>query len=253
MDPEGKYVAVGSKIYVVGGEFSYFDMTWSALSIDCRFHTVHPISDKRIEYDSVAEIIDGKIYVINSEGVMVFDTETQKWDPAMKKPDVELGKTYIDGSVVMGDKMYMRNYDNSFVYEPKENKWESDEMLNSKEWRNACVVDDVLYCYDTCVKEIRAYDPKQRCWRVVKGVEQWLPRMIGSRWSKLASYGGKLALFSHKSNARKGTIDVWFAEISLERRQGGEIWACLGMDFLVHEPTKASLCCDYLYSARLLL
>ncbi|CAH2071104.1 unnamed protein product [Thlaspi arvense] len=191
-------------------------------------HTVQPISGtpKRIEYDSVAEIIDGKIYVINSEGVMVFDTETQKWDPAMKKPDVELGHIWINNSVVIKDRIYMRGDVNSFVYEPKENKWELDEMLNSRNWWGACVVDDVLYYYDTILNELRAYDPKQRCWREVRGVEELLSKTADSWGSETVSFSGKLALFFHKDHAPKPKVtnDVWFAEIALERGQGGEIW-----------------------------
>ncbi|CAH2071115.1 unnamed protein product [Thlaspi arvense] len=266
MDPYGLYVAVGSKIYVVGGEFyDGTERTWKASSIDCRSHTVQHIGiHKRRKFPTVGDIIDGKIYVIHSEGVMVLDTETQKWDPSMKKPDVELGKTYIDGSVVMGDKIYMRNYDNSFVYESKENKWESDQMLNSEEWRGACVVDDVIYYYNSYMKGLRAYDPKQRCWREVKGLEEFSNKMAGSWRSKAGSYaydpkqrywrvvkgleellskttgssgsrtvryGGKLALFFHKTPLR----EIWCAEIALERRQEGEIWGkvqwCNGVMF----------------------
>ncbi|CAH2071117.1 unnamed protein product [Thlaspi arvense] len=155
---------------------------------------------------------------------MVLDTETQKWDPAMKKLNVEQHNVFTD-SVVMDDKIYMRNRFKSFVYEPKESKWNLDQMLNSEGWEDACVIEDVLYYYDINVNKLKAFDPKQRCWRVVRGEEEWLRGMIGSRlWSRTVSYGGKLALFFHKPNAPKGTIDVWCAEIALERRHGGEIW-----------------------------
>ncbi|CAH2071123.1 unnamed protein product [Thlaspi arvense] len=122
MDPYGLYVAVGSKLYEVNG--SVYD--YGTLCIDCRSHTVQPIfgTPKRMEDNKVAEIIDDKIYVINSEGDM--------WDHAMKKPDVELRNLWINNYVVMEDKIYMRTRYNSFVYEAKENRWESDEMLNSK-------------------------------------------------------------------------------------------------------------------------
>ena len=39
---------------------------------------------------------------------------------------------------------------NNFVYVPKENKWETNEVLNSKEWdQGVCVLDDVMYYYDS--------------------------------------------------------------------------------------------------------
>ncbi|CAH2071121.1 unnamed protein product [Thlaspi arvense] len=211
------YVAVGSKIYVVGGEF------YDTLSIDCGSHTVQPIVGiPRLKYVHTVQHISGKIYAINMEGVFVLDTETQRWDHVMKKPDVELCDMFTD-SVVMENKIYMRDYGNNFVYEPKESKWELDEMLNSEEWWDACVVDDVLYYYDINVKELRAYDPKQRCWRAVKGLEELLSKMADSWGSRTVSYGGKLALFFHKYHLRT-KVAIWCAEISLERRQGGEIW-----------------------------
>ena len=40
-------------------------------------------------------------------------------------------------------------------------------------WVDACVVDDVLYYHDRgvgVVSTLRAYDPNQKSWRVVKGV-----------------------------------------------------------------------------------
>ncbi|ESQ51523.1 hypothetical protein EUTSA_v10017894mg [Eutrema salsugineum] len=101
----------------------------------------------------------------------------------------------------------MRDYDYSFVYDPKKSKWETDKMLNSKEWKYACVVDDVLYYHDRYENEIRAYDPKQKCWSVVKGLED---------------YGGKISLFLNK--VKEKTYEIWCAEITLERHQGGEIW-----------------------------
>ena len=65
--------------------------------------------------------------------------------------------------VVMAGKMYMRDLQKSFVYNPKESTWETDEVLNSMEWENACVVDDVLYFYDNFGKELREYDPEHKC------------------------------------------------------------------------------------------
>ncbi|WZY82811.1 hypothetical protein YC2023_029195 [Brassica napus] len=54
------YVAVGSKIY----EVTY-------LCLDCRYHTMQLLSDipRLLRYDKVADIMDGKIYVINLHGV----------------------------------------------------------------------------------------------------------------------------------------------------------------------------------------
>ncbi|CAH2071112.1 unnamed protein product [Thlaspi arvense] len=151
-----------------------------AISIDCRSHTMQPISgfSKSLKSSEVAYIIDGKTSVIDSKGVMVFDTETQKWDPV--------------------------------------NKWELGEMLNSEEWWDACVVNDELYFYDVKVNEFKVYDPKQRCWRVVRGLEELLSKMANSWSQRTVSYGGKMV------RREQGSFALW--GLLWKRRQGGEFW-----------------------------
>ncbi|CAA7024578.1 unnamed protein product [Microthlaspi erraticum] len=225
-DGFGRYVAVNSKIYVVVGHFS--DITWC---IDCRSHMVQPISNMpKKMFDKGAAIIDRKIYVIGdcffyddkewSKGVAVLDTETQTWEPEIIKPksDMNVDSVQFDNVVVMEDKIYMRGFQKSFVYGPKERKWELDEMLNSKSWCNACVVEDVLYYHDRYKNRLRAYDPKHRCWSVVKGLEELLFKMAGLLYSYTVSYGGKLGILFHKQEG------ICCAEIALERRQGRVIW-----------------------------
>ncbi|ESQ51520.1 hypothetical protein EUTSA_v10017832mg [Eutrema salsugineum] len=225
----GRFVTVGSKIYVFG-ESNRLNNASNALRIDCQSHTVHPLPNIPVDMTSTfADIIDGRIYVFGycqrkKKVIVVFNTETQMWEHGVIKPDIELGHSWLRCVVVMADKLYMRDNDNSFVYEPNKKKWETDDVLNLKEWDNACVIDDVLYYPDIDKKKIRAYDPKQKCWRVVKGLEESLPNTENSWWwLETVSYGGRLALlFFPKAEER--TTETWCAEISLERRQGGEIW-----------------------------
>lgn len=71
-----------------------------------------------------ADILDGKIYVVEGEGrVLVFDTEKQTWEEPETRPD--MGKHCLC-CVAMSSKIYIRTDKNSFVYEPKEGKWETD-------------------------------------------------------------------------------------------------------------------------------
>ncbi|CAN6813474.1 unnamed protein product, partial [Brassica oleracea] len=217
------FVAAGSRIYAFARKSDYEMMT---LSIDCGSHSVQPFPSMPTHLNLiVAGIIEGRIYGVGCrfsseewERVMVvFDTKTQVWEPGMISV---MKEGFICGCVVMADKIYTRDYANSFVYDPKENKWEKDEMLNLHKWENACVVDDVLYYLDCNEKELRAYDGKQRCWQVVKGLEALLPETRRRKeWSQTVNYDGKLALFYPKENC-----EIWCAEISLETRQGGEIW-----------------------------
>lgn len=110
--------------------------------------------------------------------------------------------------VVMENKIYMKGIKSSFVYEPKERKWETDKKLNSKDWRNACVVDDVLYHYDHRKNNLRTYDPKRKCWGVVKGVERLLPGTF-SWWSHTVSYCGKVVVFLPKPKRFSATIEIF--------------------------------------------
>ncbi|KAG2327624.1 hypothetical protein Bca52824_010352 [Brassica carinata] len=91
-------------------------------------------------------------------------------------------------------------------------------MLTSKLCVNPCVVDDVLYYHDRVMNTLRAYDPNQKSWRVVEGVEELLAMTICSKWPRTVRYGGNLALVFRRSG------EIWCAEISLERRHRGEIW-----------------------------
>ncbi|CAH2060041.1 unnamed protein product [Thlaspi arvense] len=187
----GGFVAVGSSIYAFG-EISKI--------IDCRSHKVQPLpSIPAPVYAKMPDVIDGKIYVSGDsycdnywkKVMVVFNTETQKWEePAMVVFNIDFG-TWSGFGVVMAEKLYTRNDDNSFVYEPKENKWERDEMLNLKDWEYACVVDDVLYYYDYVENALRRYDPKQRCWGVVNGLEKLLAKTDSCLFNiGTVSYGG---------------------------------------------------------------
>ncbi|KAL0721111.1 hypothetical protein Bca4012_035710 [Brassica carinata] len=228
MPLEGDFVAVGSRIYVFGRLKS---VPQNAISIDCRSQTVHllPSMNATMMSVSVADIIDGKIYVTgccNNPDKMVmtvFNTETQMWEPKKTTPETMSGGMCLDECVVMAGKMYIRNRINRFVYVygPKESKWETNkEMLH---WEDACVVDDVLYFYDSGWDMLhREDDPKESSWVVVDGLEELLAEARYSVWYYTGSYDGKLALFFPKTTGRTKAIRC--AVISLERRQGKEIW-----------------------------
>lgn len=140
------------------------------------------------------------------------------------KAGMEIDDLWIFGyAVVMGGKMYMRDIQKSFVYDPKESKWEMDKVLSSKEWWKACVVDDVLYYHDSRKNKLRWYDPKRRCWGVVKGVEELLAQTLDFGYIQTVCYGGKLVLLCPKAGVRI-MREAFFAEISLERRKGGQMW-----------------------------
>ncbi|CAA7036542.1 unnamed protein product [Microthlaspi erraticum] len=232
LSTRGTFIAAGSKIYAFGGDSVYLT---TAVSIECtsQSQTVKPLPSMPYMLTRAASIIDGKIYVSGNcdyDGVkvsmVVFNTETQMWEPEIIEPDIKVG-AQIRYSLVMGDKIYIADYYNSVFYDPKERTWGRDEMLDSNKWMlaDACVLDDVLYYYDRTENCLRAYDPKKRCWGVVNGLDDLLAKTRGSlSQAEAVSYCGKLALFFLKKVVRRPEGEIWCAEISLRRRQGGEIW-----------------------------
>ncbi|XP_009141424.2 F-box/kelch-repeat protein At4g38940 [Brassica rapa] len=229
MNPVASFVAVDSRIYAFGGRDDH--TKYRALCIDCRFHTVEHLPSMHVPMShAVVDIIDGKIYVIGdyyhgSNTVMaVFNTETQLWELGMTKPNIDFAGAFPTHCVVMDDKIYVRFIFKSFVYEPKKSQWEMEEMLSSNMWSYACVVDNILYYYDHWGNKLRTYDPKQRYWGAVKGLD--LEELVPKRnihWIHTVSYSGKLALIIAYEGGRT-PLYLWSAEISLEIRQGGEIW-----------------------------
>ncbi|KAJ4880330.1 F-box/kelch-repeat protein [Raphanus sativus] len=225
------FVSVGSKTYVFNN--------LESLSIDFASHTVQSIPGMpQRMINNVANAVDGKVYLIGDsfcsfssrkgwmKAVMVFDTETQTWEPVRVKHDLPYGDLWSDSAVMEG-KLFFKSFRNhhAFAYEPREDKWELKEVLNAKEWKGACVVDDVLYYHDRSVKAgaLMAFDPKQSpCWSVVNGLEEFFAVEETDR-SRVVKCGEKmLALFFTKKHDAKKKV-ICCAEIALGRRQG-EIW-----------------------------
>ncbi|CAF1818685.1 unnamed protein product [Brassica napus] len=134
---------------------------------------------------SVAGVIGRKIYVTgytkipwdtSAKMVMaVFNTETQIWETAT---ETMIGRPY--GCVVMAGKMYTRDARNSFVYDPKESKWETDKRLNMFKWEGGL---------------LRAYDPRKSSWIVVKGLKRLVAEGRFSESYYTGSCRGKLVLY----------------------------------------------------------
>ncbi|KAF2604310.1 hypothetical protein F2Q70_00025443 [Brassica cretica] len=144
---------------------------WICLPVTAlsRLHTVQPLPNMPIPMAyTVAGVLDGKVYVfghcsMKSEVIVVFNTETQMWEPRMIKSDI-----------------------------------------------------------------ITRYDPKERHRGVVKGLDELLAEI--SRliyWKCTVRCGRNLALYFRKraeEQSTETTRKIWCAEISLGRRQGGDIW-----------------------------
>lgn len=135
---------------------------------------------------AAAGVIDGKIYVIGGcvvdnwarsiNWAEVFDAKSQTW-AAVASSGLEVREKWMHASAVMEGRVYAMADRNGVVYEPEGGgEWGVPEKRLDLGWRGrACVIEDVLYCYDYLGK-IRGYDPKGRVWREVRGVESQIGR-----------------------------------------------------------------------------
>lgn len=168
-------------------------------------------------------VIDGKVNVIGGckarsvDWIEMFDLKTKTWESDSGPCNEEVNEMTIK-SFVMDEKIYVMDRSNSFVYDPKEKRWEIETVLNNG-WRvGSCVVDNMLYTLGVTNK-IKVYDPNLKIWRVLKGVED-LDEFPS--WSRLVNYGGKLAVLIDVGD--KCMTDIICTEIELEMREGEEIW-----------------------------
>ncbi|ESQ33330.1 hypothetical protein EUTSA_v10009897mg [Eutrema salsugineum] len=240
-------VTIGPEIYVIGGSYGQYIHTSGVIVIDCRSHKHRWLQNmRRVRYCAAAGVIDGKIYVIGGcekryqdwDWIEVFDLETQVWD-TVRGPypyaSWNWKKGYVPGSsefvthVVMNEKIYVKDPAGCFVYEPRERKWFWENQAGSLWLRPCCVVDDLLYSID-CLRTLGhllvVYDPKEKIWGPVSGLDDGLPNLFYNV-SSVANRGGKLVILGASQYIDSWSwprAEIWCVEISLKRREYGEVW-----------------------------
>ncbi|CAH8264173.1 unnamed protein product [Arabidopsis lyrata] len=238
MNPGSAVVTIGYKMYVIGGMIGPFNHVKTVFVIDCRVHTCNYLPTMhRARYRAVAEVIDGKIYVIGGcekryeDWIEVFDVENGTWSTV---PDPSPWKSSLPGggfvtSVVMQNKIYILDDLRGLVYDPNDGTWESWEpetKLMSYWSKPCCVIEDLLYSLDPwCVqRRIQVYDPNGMFWTPVMGLHG-LPNLNYFN-CKMANVGGKLMVLGTTDNSDKGIwcVEIWCVEIALEKRERGQIW-----------------------------
>ncbi|XP_010424651.2 PREDICTED: putative F-box/kelch-repeat protein At3g24610 [Camelina sativa] len=221
---------------------------------------------------AAANVVDGRIYVFGgcnevdfSDWAEVFDPKTQSWDtlPMPEDPEIRKNRRKIEKSVVMEDKVYAVDQENqSFYYLPSEGIWRRGNRDSMRGNRNGwCAIGKLLYC---CASRWRILwcDPEGLDWKEVKGldVDRWLAK--NSDISKLKQLDMTSNGFSRMSCNSRGNIvvfwlvplpdyemELWCAEISLERHEGGEIWGKIVWEDVVFElDTDLSYTMKVLYS-----
>ncbi|KAG7568525.1 Kelch repeat type 1 [Arabidopsis thaliana x Arabidopsis arenosa] len=227
-------VTIGYDMYVIGGHNHQHQPTSDVFIIDLRFHTCLSLPRmKRRRVNAAAEVIDGRIYVIggcaklNDHWIEVFDIENRTWSTV---PDPDHNNSSLRGGgfltcVVMQEMICILDTLFGFSYEPRQGLWQSiglETQLNLH-WKVSCVIEDLLYCIDPRLgHRIVVYDLNELVWRPVMGAYV-LPDFCYNQ-CKMANFGGKLVILGSVKSSLHGLEDVWYLEIALEKRQGGEIW-----------------------------
>lgn len=236
---------MGPKIYVIGGCLK--DIPSSHVwALDCRFHTWESIPNMRISREfAAAGVVEDKIYVIGGCVVdtwarskywaEVFDPKTRIWDSVDSAQDNLLREKWMHASVVINNRIYAMADRNGVIYEPRTKKWDSVGIELDLGWRGrACVVDEVLYCYDF-LGNIRGFDVEKGFWKELRGVDKELPRFLAG--ATMANVGGKLVVVWEKRGSGSGIqignengkgkgkeMEIWCAEIEVEKKGEEELW-----------------------------
>ncbi|WZZ76999.1 hypothetical protein YC2023_088369 [Brassica napus] len=216
---------VGSEIYVIGGCVNE-KMVSTVFVIDCPSYTCRFLPNmKQARACAAAGIVGGKLYVIggckprSSNWVEAFDLKTQTWETVTGLNKVEMYEKMIR-SFLIDDKIYLMDRKSSFVYDPKEGRLERDPLLNGQWSVGSCVIEDKLYSFGRR-NTIWEFDTLGRVWRQVRGLEDLPDKAEGS---KMVNYGGKLVILV---NLQEHSTEIWYTEIELERREGGEVWGTI--------------------------
>ncbi|CAL0319649.1 unnamed protein product [Lupinus luteus] len=216
------YAVLGPTIYVIGGSRNDipFNHVWL---LDCRFHRWIPGPSMRVGREfPAAGVVDGKIYVIggcvadtwsrSAAWAEVFDPAVNRWERVASP--VEFREKWMHASAVIGGKFYAMADRGGMVFDPRSGVWESVGREMDNGWRGrACVVDEVLYCYDYLGK-IKGFDVRSGVWKEVKGLGKGLlPRFLCG--ATMANVGGKLVVvWECDGNGKE--MEVWCAEIEVK-------------------------------------
>ncbi|KAG7623153.1 Kelch-type beta propeller [Arabidopsis suecica] len=243
------------------------------------FVTWHRVpSMKMARASASASLIDGKIYVFggcledadSSNWAEVFDPVYQTWG-IFNTPKMAHS---INQSVVIEEKKVyaVDEEDQSFSFLPSEGRiWKSgkkDSKVGSRhDW---CVIGKLLYCRATRGR-ILWCQPDELDWKEVKGLEQLQLYLSGTRYifrrtsdkrpsktnvkydiRKISSNSaGNIVIFGNAHIGDPECVELWSAEISMERREGGEIWGKIEWSNVVFklDPLSNSYSVDVLFSA----
>ncbi|XP_030496467.2 F-box/kelch-repeat protein SKIP6 [Cannabis sativa] len=232
------YAAVGYKIYVLGG-FVDGEFSSHVWILDCRFHTWERGPNmKMARCGASAAVLGGKIYVAGGGGgpssshggthwVESFDPDIGVWE-AVPCPDGVRNK-WVSDCAIVGGGVCIWVGQTGFKFDPKTNVWEAFENELQSGWNGQnCVVNGVLYCYDSCGR-FKGFDEVNGRWKEVNGVVKDLPAYMSG--ARMVSLEGKLVVVWGESDLngvfehfQKKRMELQWAEIEVKKDGNGDFW-----------------------------
>ncbi|KAJ4890272.1 Galactose oxidase/kelch repeat superfamily protein [Raphanus sativus] len=204
-------VSVGSKIFFIGRSKEPSTDLWILDTRTGNMTQGPSMSVPRVHLQAAAGVIDGKIYVLGGRKfdaevqVEVFDPESETWELAGAEI---VRKIPWSGASVLEGKVYMVEYGETNVYNPREGG--GQRMVNMASQRlseddgskvtftdmayHVCVVKDVLFALFSQTG-LMWFDTKLNVWRNVVGRDG--KELVISRVRAMSEYDGRLAVFTY--------------------------------------------------------
>ncbi|KFK28635.1 hypothetical protein AALP_AA7G025200 [Arabis alpina] len=232
-------VSVGSEIYVISRA--------RVRVFDCCTHTWRNAPSMNVARGRAYSCVyDGKIYA------EVFDPKTQTWE-CLPDPGTEIRKIGIHRIVEIEGKINFGSLYKMYAYDTKQGKWEHYENESGRLGKSYCVMENVSFSsgYNSIDGPIKCYwsDIKYENWKEVKGLDSLGQKHMrsggsSSNTTKVVSFDGKLLLiwevymYPNPNDMKR----IWFAEIMVEKRDGGEAWGNVEwVDVVLIVPTSCYL------------
>ncbi|XP_010450718.1 PREDICTED: F-box/kelch-repeat protein At4g23580-like [Camelina sativa] len=228
---------VGPSIYAIGGGINNYASS-RVMVMDSCSHTWREAPSMLVaRMCPSACTFDGKIYVtggcdnIDSTNWMeIFDTKTQTWE-FLQIPSEEICGGSLYQSAKYEGTLYVRSKAKDVIYKLHKSRWRSADLSMNFRWGwrslSYCVIENVFYCFGGGCG-ICWYNPEERLWKTLKGLEGLPSLPLCNGKVKLADHCGKMAiLWVEYVSVDKVQKLIWCAEIAIEKRQNGEIWGTL--------------------------
>ncbi|EXC19717.1 F-box/kelch-repeat protein SKIP6 [Morus notabilis] len=241
------YVAVGPKVYVIGGEYlinSERDREPSSdvWILDCRSHTWErgPSMRSPRNFPSAA-VVDGKIYAVGGSSrsrlwAEVLDPAVGRWEYIPCPLDGTYPEVFkfklVDGNISIWLTSSFASDPKGFRLDTTTKTWEVFETEFSSN-TNICVVDGVSYTsFGNNVGKIERFDERIGVWKELKGVEEGKPEYVYGDVQTLINLDGRLVVvfaemrFEDTTDLKMGMgkAGLWCAEIDVTENGDGDWW-----------------------------